>query len=153
MNGFGYFSKAFKTWSFRGRARRREYWYYVLFQFLIVNGLYVLAIAVFGLPVIEYMEAVRNNPNDMVNNMLILYGSTPFIINRIVALIFLIPGICVYVRRLHDTGRSGWWFFINFIPLIGPIVGLVFLLLDGNIGTNKYGEDPKQNEYPANTHE
>lgn len=89
----------------------------------------------------------------MVNNMLILYGSTPFIINQIVALIFLIPGICVYVRRLHDTGRSGWWFFINFIPLIGPIVGLVFLLLDGNIGTNKYGEDPKQNEYPANAHE
>ena len=55
----------------------------------------------------------------------------------------LLPSIAVWVRRLHDTGRSGWWVLASFIPLIGTIALLVFSLQDGESGTNQYGPNPK----------
>ena len=55
----------------------------------------------------------------------------------------LIPGFAVLFRRLHDTGRSGWWWLIAFIPLIGIIVLLVFCCLDSQPGENQYGPNPK----------
>ena len=59
------------------------------------------------------------------------------------ALAMLIPALAVSVRRLHDTDRSGWWFLINFIPLIGAIVFLVFTVQDSKPGENQYGSNPK----------
>lgn len=59
----------------------------------------------------------------------------------------IIPSISVAVRRLHDTDRSGWWSFITLIPLIGMIVHLVFMCLDGTRGSNRFGEDPKAHLY------
>ncbi len=56
----------------------------------------------------------------------------------------LIPGIAVSVRRLHDTDRSGWWLIIGFVPLIGAIVLLVFMLQDSKPGQNQYGANPKE---------
>ena len=56
----------------------------------------------------------------------------------------LIPTLAVIVRRLHDIDRTGWWIFINLIPLIGTIVLLVFALTPGTPGSNRYGPDPKQ---------
>lgn len=56
----------------------------------------------------------------------------------------LLPAIAVTVRRLHDTGRSGWWFLLNFIPLVGPIIVIVFTCQDGQISENKYGSNPKR---------
>ncbi len=47
------------------------------------------------------------------------------------------------VRRLHDTGRSGWWYFIGFVPLIGGIVLMVFMVLDSDPDRNEYGPNPK----------
>jgi uncharacterized membrane protein YhaH (DUF805 family) len=61
----------------------------------------------------------------------------------------LIPSIAVGVRRLHDTGRSGWWLLIGFIPLIGMIVLIVFFVLDSQPGTNAYGPNPKEAPAPA----
>jgi len=55
----------------------------------------------------------------------------------------IIPGLAVAARRLHDTNRSGWWMFIALIPLIGPIVLIVFLATDGTPGSNTYGPSPK----------
>ena len=55
----------------------------------------------------------------------------------------LIPTIAVLVRRLHDTDRSGWWVLINFIPLIGSLVLLVFAVLDSQPGANRFGPNPK----------
>ena len=55
----------------------------------------------------------------------------------------LLPGLGVSVRRLHDTGRSGWWWLINIIPLVGFVVFTVFLASDGTRGANRYGPDPK----------
>ena len=59
------------------------------------------------------------------------------------SLAVLLPGLGVSVRRLHDTGRSGWWILINLIPLIGSIVFLVFTVSDGDPGPNQYGPSPK----------
>ena len=55
----------------------------------------------------------------------------------------IIPYLAVIFRRLHDTDRSGWWFLIAFIPIVGIIVLLVFLILDGTRGDNRFGADPK----------
>jgi hypothetical protein len=55
----------------------------------------------------------------------------------------LIPGIAVSVRRLHDTGRSGWYFLILLIPIIGGVIFIVFMALDSDPGTNEYGPSPK----------
>jgi uncharacterized membrane protein YhaH (DUF805 family) len=54
-----------------------------------------------------------------------------------------IPSLAVGVRRLHDTGRSGWWLLISLVPIIGIIVLIVFLVQDSQNGTNQYGENPK----------
>jgi uncharacterized membrane protein YhaH (DUF805 family) len=107
---------------FSGRARRREYWFFVLFNILIsiALGLVDLAIGTF----------------DEDSGIGLLGG--------IYALAVLLPSIAVAVRRLHDTGRSGWWFLLVLIPLVGPLVLLVFMLFDSEPGTNQYGDNPKQ---------
>ncbi|HUF51616.1 MAG TPA: DUF805 domain-containing protein [Longimicrobiales bacterium] len=71
-------------------------------------------------------------------------GDTYGVLSGIYALAVLIPGIAVSVRRLHDTGRSGWWLLIGLIPLIGAIVLLVFMLSDSAAGDNQWGPNPKQ---------
>ena len=65
------------------------------------------------------------------------------VIEFLYILAVLLPSLGVFVRRMHDTGRSGWWFFIGLIPVIGEIVLLVFLVQDGKPGDNKYGPNPK----------
>lgn len=91
---------------FSGRARRSEYWWWVLFT--------------------------------------LLWSWIP-ILNLILCLIFFLPSLAVAIRRLHDTGRSGWWILISLIPLIGFIVLLIFYCTDSQIGTNQYGPSPKGN--------
>ena len=100
---------------FSGRARRKEYWMFFLFNFIIASVLW----GVGG-----------------------LVGSQ--IIGILYDLAILIPSIAVFVRRLHDTGRSGWWWFIALIPLIGWIVLLLYMVEDGNPGQNQYGANPKE---------
>ena len=58
-------------------------------------------------------------------------------------LVTIVPALAVLVRRLHDTGKTGWWVLIGFVPLIGGIVLLVFTVLDSDAGENNYGENPK----------
>lgn len=100
--------------TFSGRARRAEYWWFSLFAVIV----YVLAALV-----------------DSAS------GSQVAAIVAFVALI--LPSIAVTVRRLHDTGRSGWWYLISLVPLAGGIVLLVFTLQDSEPGANKYGPSPK----------
>ena len=101
---------------FSGRARRKEYWMFFLFYFLI-------AIA------IGIIEAIIR---------------TGGILGGIYALAMLIPGLAVTVRGLHDTGRTGWWILIGLIPVIGTIILLVFMVLDSQPGDNEYGPNPKE---------
>lgn len=65
------------------------------------------------------------------------------LIYAVCALGLLAPGITVSIRRLHDIGKSGWWFLISLVPLVGGIVLLVFMCLDSQPGENIYGPNPK----------
>ena len=117
-----YFEVLKKYAVFNGRARRQAFWMFFLFNFII--GL-VLAILEAIVPVIRFIG--------------IIYG-----------LGVLIPYLAVGVRRLHDTGRTGWWLLIGLIPIVGEIVLLIFFVLDSQPGDNKYGPNPKK-EVTANT--
>ena len=103
--------------TFQGRARRREYWMFVLFNIIFAVVLEILYVATGSVV------------------FFVLYG--------IYGLGVLIPGISVLVRRLHDIGKSGGWFWISLVPFIGGIWLLVLTVLAGNPGPNKYGPDPK----------
>lgn len=107
---------------FGGRARRKEYWMFALFNviFLIVAIILdnVLGTTIGDLP----------------------YGVFYFLY----ALAVLLPGLAVGVRRLHDVGKSGWMMLIGLIPLIGAIWLLVLVCTDSQVGTNKWGENPKE---------
>lgn len=106
---------------FSGRARRQEYWFFVLFNFIITLALIFVDALIGAL-----------NPQTGIGVLSGLYSLAVFI-----------PTFAVTVRRLHDTSRTGWWLLIAFIPLIGAIVLLVFMFLDSTSGTNEYGPDPK----------
>jgi uncharacterized membrane protein YhaH (DUF805 family) len=106
---------------FSGRARRKEYWYFVLFNLLVAAGLGVVG-AISGL-------VLDNN----VNLLATLYS-----------LAVIVPGIAVSVRRLHDGGHSGWWLLLIFVPFVGALFLLIFMLQDGLPGQNKWGPNPKQ---------
>ena len=107
--------------TFEGRARRKEYWFFVLFN--------VLAIIV-----LEILDVVLGTFSKETG-----FG----LLSGLYAIAVLLPSLAVTVRRLHDTDRSGWWILINFIPLIGAIVLLIFTLLDGTPGSNRFGPNPK----------
>lgn len=100
--------------TFSGRARRSEYWWFTLFAII----LYVVA---------AIIDAAIGNS----------------IVVILVALALLLPSLAVTVRRLHDTGRSGWWILIALVPFVGGIILLVFECLDSQPGPNNYGPSPK----------
>jgi uncharacterized membrane protein YhaH (DUF805 family) len=105
---------------FSGRARRSEYWFFVLF-YVIVRF------------VANIIDAIIGTRGFAVNQGLL---------GTLVALALLLPGLGVGVRRLHDTGRSGWWLLIGLIPLVGAIVLIVFFVQDSQ-PDNQYGPNPK----------
>ncbi|MEM8559041.1 MAG: DUF805 domain-containing protein [Bacteroidota bacterium] len=112
---------------FTGRARRSEYWYFTLFNMLVV----ICAIAIGGAAVGFYGEGLGTGIFLTVYGFVILY-----------AIAMAIPSLAVSVRRLHDTGRSGWWYLITFVPF-GSLVLLYFFVVEGDYGPNAYGPDPK----------
>ena len=89
--------------TFGGRARRSEFWWFYLLNFII--------------------------------------GCIPFV-GWIWGLIVLIPSIAVGIRRLHDTGRSGWWYLLVLVPLVNLLL-IYFFICDSQAGSNEYGENPK----------
>lgn len=115
--------------NFKGRARRAEYWYFTLGTVLLLIPFYALALI--GLA------------ND--NSAFTILGTSGYVV---VALGTIIPGLAVVVRRLHDINKSGWYYFIGIIPIIGGIILLVWLFTDGNRFTNNYGTDSKNVNEP-----
>ena len=102
---------------FSGRARRAEYWLYLYFSFVITLVLYLLALV-----------------------------TGPYFVPKLIPLYYLamlVPTLAVLVRRLHDIGKSGWWILIGLVPFVGGIVLLVFTLVPGSRGPNRYGDSPK----------
>ena len=115
---------------FSGRSRRKEYWMFtlliILFEIVMIGWIMAAAVAAEG----EMTAMV----------------TVPFVLLALFGLALIIPSLAVTVRRLHDQDKSGWYYFIAFIPLVGPIVLLVFLCTDGTPGPNRYGPDPKAGE-------
>ena len=116
---------------FKGRARRKEFWMFALINMAIffVAGLLIALLFVasmrtfnFWLPVIGYF----------------LLGCY--------SLAIFIPSLAVCVRRLHDIGKSGWYYFIGCIPLVGGIILLIWFCQDSQTGTNEYGSNPKDGQ-------
>ncbi len=109
---------------FDGRASRKEYWFFVLFNVLISMAL-------------AFIDRLTGNI-DPETGIGILGG--------LYAIGVMIPGMAVSVRRLHDTDRSGWWLLITFVPVIGAIVFFYFMVLDSSLESNEYGPSPKYDE-------
>ena len=126
--GFGEAIKSF--WSnyatFKGRSRRSEYWWIQLF--LVLTNLAVAAIDL-ALMDGDVDRFIANGGGGIVGLVWIL--------------VTIVPALAVLVRRLHDTGKSGWWVLIGFVPFVGTIVLFVFSVLDSDAGDNKYGASPK----------
>lgn len=176
-----WFIKCFKQYAdFKGRARRREFWWFTLINFIImfVMMIFMMVPMVKGMindP--EMMEAINDAgvygstalDDDYTKQMYsLMMHSTAFYVYCIFCLLILLPSLAVTVRRLHDTGRSGWWFvplyvgmLLNNIPtlfscsigvkmllmlisLAALIVYLVFMFLDSQEGENKWGPNPKE---------
>ncbi len=109
--------KVMKSWKdFSGRARRREYWMFVLFN------------VIFGI----------------VANIIDGIIGTNGLIGGLYSLVVLVPALAVSVRRLHDVGKSGWWILICLVPVIGALYFLYLTILEGQQGTNEYGPNPKE---------
>jgi uncharacterized membrane protein YhaH (DUF805 family) len=105
---------------FSGRARRMEYWMFVLFN-IIFNIVLSIIDTIAGLD----------------------FGANVGILAAIYSLGVLIPSLAVSVRRLHDTNRVGWWIFIVLVPLVGWIILIVFQAQDSQAGDNRFGPNPK----------
>lgn len=98
---------------FNGRSRRQEYWLFFLFSILV----------------------------NLAVNIIDAAFSTG-IVSALVGLALIVPYIAVLVRRLHDTDRTGWWALLILLPVLGTLILLVFCLLKGTDGANRFGQDP-----------
>ena len=104
---------------FEGRAHRTEFWMFALFNFLISIGL------------------------SIIDNVIGTATTSGGLLSGLYSLAVLIPALAVGARRLHDTGRSGWWQLIGLLPCVGWIVLIIFYVQDSQPGANQYGPNPK----------
>ena len=126
------FMKSFNEWYvdvlknkytlFTGRARRKEFWMFTLFNILVSLVISIAAAILGNIPILG-----------------VIFAFLPLVY----CLAVLVPGIALGIRRLHDTNRSGWFLLLCLIPFVGGIILLVFFVLEGTKGQNQFGPDPK----------
>ena len=123
--------------NFSGRARRSEFWYFVLMNIIIS----------FAIGIIEGFLGLGNYESSE-------YGFTMQggVISNLYALAVFLPGLGVSVRRLQDTGKSGWTILLGLIPLVGAIILIVYFAQEGTKGKNQFGVDPKNPELSTEDH-
>lgn len=125
---FDYYKDAIKRYAdFTGRASLRDYWMFVVSNFIVsfIVGVILFALAILLVLIInDYIPAT----------LLVIIGYLAYII------FLIVPSAAISVRRLHDQNKSGAWYFIIFIPYVGAIILLVLMCLQGTVGTNRYGE-------------
>ncbi len=115
---------------FSGRSRRKEFWMFQLFQFIVMI---VLAVPMLALAPSGPTEVGGTPPISMFF-ILVLF---------VFALVNFIPALAVTVRRLHDQDLSGWFYFLSFIALVGGLILLYLMVVEGTQGANRYGPDSK----------
>lgn len=101
--------------NFEGRARRQEYWMFMLFNYLVMIAISLMEIL---LPFLAFLR--------------LIYG-----------LAVIIPDLSVTIRRLHDTGKTGWYYLVLLIPIVGFFWLLILLCTDSDLDNNQYGPNPK----------
>ena len=114
---------------FSGRSRRKEYWFFTFF-----NVLAMFLLAVIG-GLFDWLFFGENHKAPILFFLVFLY-----------AIASMVPSLAITIRRLHDIGKSGWWYFIAFVPIVGGIILFVFTLLDSEPYANQWGLDPKASE-------
>ncbi len=110
-----------KSFNFSERAQRKEYW-----MFALINLIVIVALSMIG-------SLIGGATESLTGSVLVM----------VYAVACAIPSIAVGVRRMHDTGRSGWWLLINFVPFIGGIWFFVLTVLDSKPETNQWGPSSK----------
>ena len=122
LSMIGYFKKVVihNYANFKGRARRKEYWMFVL-SCVLLGFLATIGDSIF-------FGIGAEDPDAVLPVLLVLA--------------LILPSLSVTVRRLHDIGKSGWWYLINIVPFIGPIWFLVLLCMDSKPRLNQYGPSP-----------
>jgi uncharacterized membrane protein YhaH (DUF805 family) len=113
---------------FDGRARRKEYWMFALFNLLIEMAF---------LLVVGLAAATMSHSDNPGSALLVLI---PF---YLYGFAIIVPALAVTIRRLHDTGKSGWFVLLGFVPIVGGIIVLVFMCQDSQAGPNEFGPNPK----------
>ena len=125
-----WFIKAFRQYAdFSGRASRQEFWMFVLFNLLFAMAWALVAGLLTGL----FGDSFDHDSDRLI----FMY--------KLIAIYYAVttvPAMAVGVRRLHDTGRSGWWMLVSLIPFVGGIWLIVLMCLDGSAGDNRYGSPP-----------
>jgi len=119
-----YIEVAKKYMVFTGRSRRTEYW-----TFTLINIAILIILSVLGA---------------ILGSIAGILGTIVSIVSMLFSLAILLPGIAAGIRRLHDTGRSGWWLLIVLVPFVGGLILIYFLVLDSQPGSNQYGANPKE---------
>jgi uncharacterized membrane protein YhaH (DUF805 family) len=132
MVGFGEaIKRAFAGWStWEGRATRAEYWWWFLFVWLLSFIPYVGILAS-----LDWNTTADGTVEGSGGGVSVIW----VVLFLVLWLAFILPSIAVSVRRLHDTDRSGWWYWITLVPCIGGIWYLVLMVLPSTPGPNKYG--------------
>ncbi len=114
-----------KYWDFAGRSRRKEFWYFSLFNFLVFVMLEAVVIG--------------------ASKILDIYALTFLSLQVDVFMtLMLVPSIAVSVRRLHDIGVSGWWYLLSLVPLINIFLIFMLFCFDSQPDSNQYGPNPKE---------
>ncbi|MCH5185920.1 MAG: DUF805 domain-containing protein [Oscillospiraceae bacterium] len=129
----GYASMFKKYAQFNGRSRRSEYWFAMLANAILTQLVYLIALIPSIMDFVTYGEFTPKTEfiSLIIQIVLIIYW-----------VVTLIPSAAIIIRRLHDTGKSGWWILLEFV-IVGQIVLIVFLAQDSQPGWNKYGPNPK----------
>ena len=125
--------------TFEGRAQREEFWYWILFRYTVLLIAVIIGITSFG--------TESGIDSDAGVNLSLFGPSLLFVVafgplSFIVAIVSWLPSLSVFVRRLHDHNKSGWWYWLGLIPIVGPIVLLVWMCTRGNSVDNRFGPAP-----------
>lgn len=119
---------------FEGRAPRAEYWWFVLFQWLVLIALIIGAVTLSG-----GFSSANPEPQPLFWVFIVPLG--------LAALALIIPNLAVQVRRLHDQNLTGWLILIFFIPYIGGLIAIIFMCISGTSGPNRFGADPYEEDH------
>lgn len=136
LNFTGAVKNFFRKWKqFTGRASRSEFWYAILFHAIVVTSLVALLIV----SLISMLATTDPYTGSVAPGASVIYLAV-LCLNLLVSLIFIVPNIALTVRRLHDTNKPGAYYFLSWIPFVGPIILLVFCAADPDPAGAAYDE-------------